>query len=143
VVFDADKVAVVNTRSRHRREKPMNTPILASSPTVSDSRLACLFSPDFPLNPKDFAEAWNAEPECRAIAKADLSEATHTLDPTATVFAVLTGIPIGIAANLITDWIKRVIAKKAPSMRQEKLSVEMQEPDGRRVVIVYEKTEVN
>jgi orotate phosphoribosyltransferase len=100
-----------------------------------------VLSPDLGLSADDFAAAWNADPECRAVAEAQLKKSTHTYDPTAIFFAVLTGIPIGITANFLTDLIRKTIFAKQPSRKRETLRVEIQEADGSRVVIVYEKSE--
>lgn len=100
-----------------------------------------VLSPDLDVSPTDFVAAWNADPECQAVTEAKLKKSTQTLDPNSILFAVLTGIPIGVAANFLTDLVKKTVHAKQPSRKKEILRVEIQEADGSRVVIVHEKTE--
>ena len=94
-------------------------------------------SPDLALTPADFVAAWNATPECRAVAAARVEAAAGTqYDPLtlAAGVAVLGSVAINIASNALYDLIKNAIAKRRQPEDVSLRALDL--PDGTRLIIV-------
>lgn len=99
--------------------------------------LTIAFAPELATDAAGFVDDWNRTPDCRNIAQAEVgTAAAATFDPGALVDAValLTSVATGIAANMIYDRIKQVMAKRRGPAPVE--IIELQQPDGTRLLIV-------
>lgn len=88
------------------------------------------------LNPADFVAAWNDNPACRTAAEARLAVLPPAqFDPTLTgAAAVLSAVALGVASNALYDLIKAVLIQQG--VRRQTEIVELQQPDGTRVLVV-------
>jgi hypothetical protein len=94
-------------------------------------------SPELGLSPKDFADAWNEAPDCRAAAQATLSRPSSAqYDPTllTVTLTVLSSLALGVASNALYDLIKELLMEQGVRKRTEIVQVE--QPDGSRMLVV-------
>ncbi len=99
-------------------------------------------APDVPVTAAAFVTAWNATPACREVAEARLETATAaTFDPGLglDVWAVLGSVALGVAGNAVYDLIKRVLT--AQGVRKQTDIVQIEQPDGSRVLVVKMREE--
>jgi hypothetical protein len=94
------------------------------------------FSPELNINAHDFVSAWNSTLDCAARAEARLENTAGVrYDPLIDgAVAVLSGIGIGVASNMIYDLIKRALSHQKVQKHTE--IVQMTQPDGTQVLIV-------
>lgn len=99
--------------------------------------LTIVFAPDLATNAAGFVDDWNRTPDCREVALAEVgAAAATTYDPTLldSGVALLSSIATGIAANMIYDRIKTLMAKRRGPAPIE--IIELNQPDGTRLLIV-------
>ena len=94
-------------------------------------------APELKLSSADFAGAWNNTPECRAVAEAQVEQATATqYDPfvVAGVVALLGSIATGLVTSAIYDLIKQALVKQGVHQRIE--IMELEQGRGKRLLVV-------
>lgn len=99
--------------------------------------LTIAFAPELATDAAGFVDDWNRTPDCRNIAQAEVgTAAAATFDPgmLTEAVALLTSVATGIAANMIYDRIKQVMAKRRGPAPVE--IIELHQPDGTRLLIV-------
>ena len=93
--------------------------------------------PALGISPEAFAEAWNAAPEGRALAQADLRPVPGIqFDPSLAeaAFVVLNVIVGGIAGNATYDIIKELLFKQGVTRRTR---IELHDlPDGTKMTVI-------
>ena len=95
------------------------------------------FSPDVGVSTADFVAAWNATPECQAVAEAQLGQPSHTqYDPALLggAVAVLGGVALGVVSNAVYDLIKNALIKQGVRKRTE--IQQFKQPDGTELLVV-------
>lgn len=86
---------------------------------MNDKDYQIVLSSDLGLTPEEFATAWNASPECRAISEAKLTqEKGGTFEPI-TLTVILITVGTGVAANLLSEFIKSLVQKAHEKKQQE------------------------
>jgi hypothetical protein len=89
------------------------------------------------VSPAEFVAAWNAAPECRAVAEAHLEHPGGVqYDPAlvAAGLAVLAGLASGVAGNALYDLIKELLFRQG--FRKHTEIVQLEQPDGSRMLVV-------
>jgi len=92
--------------------------------------------PRFDLSAREFADAWNASPACRATALARPEEgAPAQFDPSLAQAGqiVLEGLLIGAAGNALYDLLKALFIRKG--IRRKIEIVEVTRPDGAHILV--------
>lgn len=98
------------------------------------------FQPDLELDPADFVEAWNNDPEARAVATAQLEQPSQAqFDPfSAGLITVLTGVAGALATEALKHLVKKAI-DAALEKRQKKKATSIQaapQPGGTTLIVV-------
>lgn len=98
-------------------------------------------SPDLDIDVADLVEQWNASPEAKAVATAQISEenANSFSDPitlTAVLVGVASGVAVNVLTNLLTDLIKKRLfpAEEQPTLHLQITSVT--QADGTTILVV-------
>jgi hypothetical protein len=91
-------------------------------------------SPGLDVSPDAFAEAWNADPDCRALSQAEVRRKGGTQFEPLTLAAFLAGVAGSVAASVISHLIIKTLESKKPGQQLEVL--EVAQPDGSRVLVV-------
>jgi len=103
------------------------------------------FSPDLKINVEDFVAAWNDEPDCRAVAEAQLETSVAAVhDPiSATAIAILGTIALSVAANTVYDLVKKASFNKNLSKNLEDYELldfkEIPQSDGSKLLVIFVK----
>jgi hypothetical protein len=93
--------------------------------------------PELNVSPAEFVAAWNATPQCRAVAEAHMAQPKSVqYDPAlvAAGLAVLAGLASGVAGNALSDLLKELLFRQGVRRRTE--IVQMDQPDGSRLLVV-------
>ena len=108
------------------------------------------FAPNLDVNSRDFVAAWNATPECRALAEARLAPQApqgFPIDPQLVQqgLVLLTGAA-GVAGGLALDALKDAVKDKLTEYFKEKLSRQpalqvdaIRQPGGAYLLVVTEE----
>lgn len=102
-----------------------------------------IFSPDLDVTPRQIAQAWNADDDCRAMARAELEQSqSKAFDPLlGEVLTFVTGaIAGGVIGNAAYELLKGVITKlwrqKHPSQpTPEIVYIEVTQANGSKMVV--------
>jgi len=95
-----------------------------------------MLDPRLDLSARDFADAWNASPDCRAAAFARLAEgAPAQFDPALAQAGqiVLEGLLLGAAGNALYDLLKALFIRKGICRKID--IVEITRPDGVHILV--------
>ena len=78
-----------------------------------------VLSPDLELTSEEFAAAWNANPESRAISEAHLSADKGLSFEPITIATVLITVGTGVATNVVSELIKNLIQDVREKRKQQ------------------------
>lgn len=103
-----------------------------------------LISPDLKISPRQVAQAWNADAECKKLAIAEVNQSqTKSFDPT--LGEILTFVVVsaasGVIGNAVYDLLKELIQSQLPANapKREIILNHIRQPDGTEVTIVHYK----
>jgi hypothetical protein len=108
-----------------------------------------VLSPDIDLSPADVLKAWEADGEASKMATAYMAnQAVRSFDPllmagiVAFATTVGTGVLTNMLADVLLDALKRKFGEHDKKSRKRLRIIEIQEPDGRRLLVVEQEEEV-
>lgn len=106
-------------------------------------RYQIALDPALNVSPTAFVEAWNGDPDRRALAEARLAPApSQGYDPFLTgVIAVLGTIAVGVVTNALYDMLKHTVtqalAGNDPAFSINRVEIRtIEHPDGTRLLVI-------
>lgn len=96
-------------------------------------------SPDLNIDPASFIAAWNADPNARALALAQVPRSgAQTFDPTLAAIALsaASSIALGVISNFLTDWLRGQRRARHPDDRERIQVTHLDQPDGTPILVV-------
>ncbi len=94
-------------------------------------------SKDVAIPPQEFVAKWNADPPCRAVARASVNYSTKSIyEPGAAgaPLPVLETLAVDVATTTFYDLIKVILCKQRGHKSTE--IIQLEKPNGTRVLLV-------
>jgi len=96
------------------------------------------FAPDLQMDAAEFVAQWNATPECRQVAEAQMVATPKTtfFEPVTSATAALAGVLAGLATHALYDLIKDFLKKRKKDFPDIEIKEIQQLPDGKRLLVI-------